>query len=160
MCLLWSLSGVSSVLCKGGFVPRLLDVLVAMAAEPDAEGGAGIEEEDEDGEELNPQRLACQTLDAIAVALPNKHVCKPLLQRLEVYIHPTTARTPDQEVLQQRAALTCIGIISEGCEAALRGKLKVFMPFLIPLLQHGHPAVVAAAALCFGQFAGRQGLRV
>lgn len=126
-----------------------------MAAEPDGEGLAAIDDEDEEGEDLNPQRLACQTVDAIAVALPNKHICKPLLQRLEVYIHPVAPRTPEQEVLQQRAALTCIGIMSEGCEAALRGKLKSFMPFLIPLLQHNHPAVAAAAALCFGQFAGQ-----
>ncbi|OEH76590.1 heat repeat-containing protein [Cyclospora cayetanensis] len=147
------------VLCKGGFVPKLLDVLVEMAAQPDEPGCAVLEDEDDEDEELNPHRLACQTVDAIAVALPNKHICKPLLQRLEAYIHPTAPRTPEQEVLQQRAALTCIGIMSEGCEAALRGKLKAFMPFLIPLLQHSHPAVAAAAALCFGQFAGQAFMR-
>ncbi|XP_026190762.1 importin-4 [Cyclospora cayetanensis] len=149
----WAAKQKPRVLCKGGFVPKLLDVLVEMAAQPDEPGCAVLEDEDDEDEELNPHRLACQTVDAIAVALPNKHICKPLLQRLEAYIHPTAPRTPEQEVLQQRAALTCIGIMSEGCEAALRGKLKAFMPFLIPLLQHSHPAVAAAAALCFGQFA-------
>ncbi|KAL8269323.1 hypothetical protein Esti_006754 [Eimeria stiedai] len=150
----WAAKQKPRVVCKGGFVPRLLEVLVLMAAEPyGSDGIVSSEEETEEGEDLTPQRLACQTLDAIAVCLPNKHVCKPLLDRLEVYIHPTAARTHEQEVLQQRAALTCIGIISEGCEAALRARLKTLMPFLLPLLQHNHPAVVAAAALCFGQFA-------
>ncbi|KAL8438903.1 hypothetical protein Efla_005383 [Eimeria flavescens] len=150
----WAAKQKPRVLCKGGFVPRLLDSLVAMAAEPDGPEAVSLKvEEGEEEEDLTPQRLACQTLDALAVCLPNKHVCKPLLQRLEVYVHPIAARTPEQEVLQQRAALSCIGIISEGCEAVLRSKLKSFMPFLLPLLQHQHPAVVAAAALCFGQFA-------
>ena len=153
---LYCLLTVSSVLCKGGFVPRLLEVLVRIAAEPDSADCIIIEDDADEGEELKPYRLACQTVDAIAVALPNKHVCRPLLQRLEAYIHPTSPRTPEQEVLQQRAALTCIGIMSEGCEAALRGKLKTLMPFLTPLLQHNHPAVAAAAALCFGQFAGQR----
>lgn len=138
-------------------MPRLLDVLVEMAAEPDdASGGVDISDlgVDDEGEDLTPQRLACQTVDAISVALPNKHVCKPLLQKLEPYIRPTTQRSPEQEVLQQRAALMCIGIMSEGCEAAMRSKLKTFMPFLLQQLQHSHPAVVAAAALCLGQFAG------
>nr|CEL67374.1 TPA: importin, putative [Neospora caninum Liverpool] len=143
-CIQWAAKQKPRVLCKSPTaVPAILDVLVAMGAEPDIQGG-GPEDFEED--ELTPHRIAAQCVDALAISLPSKYVFQPMLDRL-------TPFTQSPDVLKKRAALVLLGIMSEGCEGVMRRKMKFFLPFVLESLRDQQPIIAASACICFGQFA-------
>ncbi|KFG63705.1 HEAT repeat-containing protein [Toxoplasma gondii RUB] len=143
-CIQWAAKQKPRVLCKSPtVVPAILDVLVAMGAEPDVQGG-GPEDFEED--ELTPHRIAAQCVDALAISLPSKYVFQPMLDRL-------TPFTQSTDILKKRAALVLLGIMSEGCEGVMRRKMKFFLPFVLESLRDQQPVIAASACICFGQFA-------
>eukprot|EP00920_Eleutheroschizon_duboscqi_P002142 GHVT01005349.1.p1 GENE.GHVT01005349.1~~GHVT01005349.1.p1 ORF type:complete len:1036 (+),score=251.74 GHVT01005349.1:436-3543(+) len=125
------------VLYGGPLLSATLDVVVAMGAEEEAE---------ENDDESTPHKCAAQTMDVLALDIPNKYIYKTAVERLGPF---TTSKNPHE----RKAALVLLGILSEGCQNMMRMRLKTLTPFVWRSFEDPNPIVVSAAACCFTQFA-------
>jgi len=105
------------------------------------------DEDDEDDEEECPRSSALQLLDTISIKLPNTEVLPVIL---------TFAQTAaNGDFNNQRAALSALSVICEGCASPLieGGHVSALIKFACTALQADSPALRGSALYAIGQFA-------
>ena len=105
------------------------------------------DEDDEDDEEECPRSSALQLLDTISIKLPNTEVLPVILGFAQ------TAAQGDFN--SQRAALSALSVICEGCASPLieGGHVSALIKFACTALQADSPALRGSALYAIGQFA-------
>ncbi|GJN08396.1 hypothetical protein PR202_ga26309 [Eleusine coracana subsp. coracana] len=100
--------------------------------------------EDEDSD-LAADRSAAEVIDTMAVNLP-RHVIGPVLEFASVSFHHANPK-------YREAAVSSLGVISEGCCEHLKDKLEECLKIVLEALQDQEQMVRGAASFALGQFA-------
>ncbi|CEM06397.1 unnamed protein product [Vitrella brassicaformis CCMP3155] len=132
----WVCKNKPKVVTRNQLLPAILNVILPMAAEPD--------EHDEEEEE-SPSTLAASTLDTVALSLPGTQVFNVAIEGIGQYSQSTHPN-------QRKAAMTLLGILSEGCAETMRRQLDQLLPFALKAFEDPQALVRVGAATCIGQF--------
>ncbi|CAN6301477.1 unnamed protein product, partial [Urochloa humidicola] len=100
--------------------------------------------EDEDSD-LAADRSAAEVIDTMALNLP-RHVLAPVLEFASVSFHHVNPK-------YREAAVTSLGVISEGCCEHLKDKLEDCLKIVLEALKDQEQMVRGAASFALGQFA-------
>ncbi|KAF8756351.1 hypothetical protein HU200_011068 [Digitaria exilis] len=100
--------------------------------------------EDEDSD-LAADRSAAEVIDTMAINLP-RHVLAPVLEFASVSFHHNNPK-------YREAAVTSLGVISEGCCEHLKDKLEDCLKIVLEALKDQEQMVRGAASFALGQFA-------
>lgn len=114
----------------------VLQVICPMLAESSDRG---------DNEDLAPDRAAAEVIDTMALNLP-KQVFQPVLEFASI-----NCQNVDPKF--REAAVTVLGVISEGCLELMRNDLKPVLQIVLGSLRDPQEMVRGAASFALGQFA-------
>ncbi|KAK9799405.1 hypothetical protein WJX73_003839 [Symbiochloris irregularis] len=117
---------------------RVVQTVCALAVEP------GILDAEDD--EVPIARVGTQALDALALALPNKHVLPDALACAHQIIH-----SPEAHV--RFAACAIVHVLVEGCADGIKERLPDVLQLVAEGLKDAHPKVRAQAAEALGELA-------
>lgn len=100
--------------------------------------------EDED-DDLAPDRAAAEVIDTMALNIP-KHVFPPVLEFASVSYQNANPKF-------REAAVTALGVISEGCLELMKKNLEPVLHIVLAALRDPEQMVRGAASFALGQFA-------
>lgn len=100
---------------------------------------------DDDDDDLAPDRAAAEVIDTMALSLP-KQVFPPVFD-----FSSTSCQNVDPKY--REAAVTALGIISEGCLDLMKDNLKPVLHIVLGCLRDPEQMVRGAASFALGQFA-------
>lgn len=132
----WLVKFKASFLKKHKLVVPILQVMCPLLTE------ASNEDEDSD---LAADRSAAEVIDTMAMNLP-RHVLAPVLEFASVSFHHINPK-------YREAAVTSLGVISEGCCELLKDKLEDCLKIVLEALKDQEQMVRGAASFALGQFA-------
>ncbi|RCV45445.1 hypothetical protein SETIT_9G454600v2 [Setaria italica] len=132
----WLAKFKASFLKKHKLVVPILQVMCPLLTE--------TANEDEDSD-LAADRSAAEVIDTMAINLP-RHVLAPVLEFASVSFHHTNPK-------YREAAVTSLGVISEGCCEHLKDKLEDCLKIVLEALKDQEQMVRGAASFALGQFA-------
>lgn len=106
-----------------------------------------LAESSESGEDddLAPDRAAAEVIDTMALNL-SKHVFPPVLEFASLSSKNINPKF-------REAAVTSLGIISEGCSELMKNKLEPILQIVLGALGDSELMVRGAASFAMGQFA-------
>lgn len=131
----WLAKYKANSLKKHKLVLPILQVMCPLLAEPHGD-------EDDD---LAADRAAAEVIDTMAINIP-KHVFSPVLEFASMSIHSTNPK-------HREAAVTALGVISEGCCELMKNKLEEVLHLALGALKDQEQIVRGAASFALGQFA-------
>ncbi|KAL5999458.1 hypothetical protein ACLOJK_037743 [Asimina triloba] len=131
----WLAKYKSSSLKKHKLITPTLQVMCPLLAE-------AHEDEDED---LAADRAAAEVIDTMAINL-SKHVFPPVFEFASMSIHSINPK-------YREAAVTALGVISEGCFEMMKGKLEPILHMVLGAMKDQEEMVRGAASFALGQFA-------
>lgn len=99
----------------------------------------------DDEDDLAPDRAAAEVIDTIALNLP-KHVFLPILEFASLSSQNANPKF-------REAAVTALGVISEGCSEPMKQKLEPVLHIVLGALRDTEQLVRGAASFALGQFA-------
>uniref|UniRef100_A0A7N1A085 Importin N-terminal domain-containing protein n=1 Tax=Kalanchoe fedtschenkoi TaxID=63787 RepID=A0A7N1A085_KALFE len=132
----WLAKYKSSSLKKHKLVIPILQVMCPLLAESN-----DVDEDDD----LAPDRAAAEVIDTMALNLP-KHVFAPVFEFSSMSSQST-------EPKHREAAVTALGVISEGCLDLMKKKLEPILHVVLGAFRDSEQMVRGAAAFALGQFA-------
>ncbi|CAN6313337.1 unnamed protein product [Urochloa humidicola] len=132
----WLAKFKASFLKKHKLVVPILQVMCPLLTE--------TANEDEDSD-LAADRSAAEVIDTMAINLP-RHVLAPVLEFASVSFHHVNPK-------YREAAVTSLGVISEGCCEHLKDKLEDCLKIVLEALKDQEQMVRGAASFALGQFA-------
>ncbi|GFY88530.1 ARM repeat superfamily protein [Actinidia rufa] len=132
----WLAKYKSSSLKKHKLVIPILQVLCPLLAE------ASDGDNDDD---LSPDRAAAEVIDTMALNL-SKHVFPPVLEFASLSSQSVNPKF-------REAAVTALGVISEGCLELMKDKLEPVLHIALGALRDPEQMVRGAASFALGQFA-------
>lgn len=132
----WLVKFKASFLKKHKLVVPILQVMCPLLTE--------TANEDEDSD-LAADRSAAEVIDTMAINLP-RHVLAPVLEFASVSFHHINPK-------YREAAVTSLGVISEGCCEHLKDKLEDCLKIVLEALKDQEQMVRGAASFALGQFA-------
>ncbi|CAL4930241.1 unnamed protein product [Urochloa decumbens] len=132
----WLAKFKASFLKKHKLVVPILQVMCPLLTE--------TANEDEDSD-LAADRSAAEVIDTMAINLP-RHVLAPVLEFASVSFHHANPK-------YREAAVTSLGVISEGCCEHLKDKLEDCLKIVLEALKDQEQMVRGAASFALGQFA-------
>ncbi|XP_057466083.1 uncharacterized protein LOC130755649 [Actinidia eriantha] len=132
----WLAKYKSSSLKKHKLVIPILQVLCPLLAE------ASDGDNDDD---LSPDRAAAEVIDTMALNL-SKHVFPPVLEFASLSSQSVNPKF-------REAAVTALGVISEGCLELMKDKLEPVLHIALGTLRDPEQMVRGAASFALGQFA-------
>ncbi|RLN18629.1 uncharacterized protein C2845_PM02G31000 [Panicum miliaceum] len=132
----WLAKFKASFLKKHKLVVPILQVMCPLLTE--------TANEDEDSD-LAADRSAAEVIDTMAINLP-RHVLAPVLEFASVSFHHINPK-------YREAAVTSLGVISEGCCEHLKDKLEDCLKIVLEALKDQEQMVRGAASFALGQFA-------
>ncbi|CAN6295687.1 unnamed protein product [Urochloa humidicola] len=132
----WLAKFKASFLKKHKLVVPILQVMCPLLTE--------TANEDEDSD-LAADRSAAEVIDTMALNLP-RHVLAPVLEFASVSFHHVNPK-------YREAAVTSLGVISEGCCEHLKDKLEDCLKIVLEALKDQEQMVRGAASFALGQFA-------
>ncbi|KAL6907529.1 hypothetical protein ACP4OV_002568 [Aristida adscensionis] len=132
----WLVKFKASFLKKHKLVVPILQVMCPLLTE--------TANEDEDSD-LAADRSAAEVIDTMAINLP-RHVLAPVLEFASVSFHHNNPK-------YREAAVTSLGVISEGCCEHLKDKLEDCLKIVLEALKDQEQMVRGAASFALGQFA-------
>ncbi|CAA7039696.1 unnamed protein product, partial [Microthlaspi erraticum] len=121
---------------KHQLVVPILKVMCALLAESS---------DQEDDDDLAPDRAAAEVIDTLAMTIP-KHVFNPVSEFASVH-----SQSPNPKY--REAAVTALGVISEGCFDIMKDKLDPVLNIVLGALRDPEQMVRGAASFALGQFA-------
>lgn len=121
---------------KHKLVMPVLQVICPLLAESSDRG---------DDEDLAPDRAAAEVIDTMALNIP-KQVFQPVLEFASI-----SCQNADPKF--REAAVTALGVISEGCLDLMRNDLKPVLQIVLGSLRDPEEMVRGAASFALGQFA-------
>ncbi|XP_010528662.1 PREDICTED: importin-4 [Tarenaya hassleriana] len=121
---------------KHKLVIPILQVMCPLLAE------SSDQDEDDD---LAPDRAAAEVIDTLAMNLP-KHVFPPVFEFASISSQNTNLKF-------REAAVTALGVISEGCFDMMKDKLDPVLHVVLGALRDSEQMVRGAASFALGQFA-------
>uniref|UniRef100_A0A0D3FGH5 Importin N-terminal domain-containing protein n=1 Tax=Oryza barthii TaxID=65489 RepID=A0A0D3FGH5_9ORYZ len=132
----WLVKFKASFLKKHKLVIPILQVMCPLLTET----------ADEDGDsDLAADRSAAEVIDTMAINLP-RHVFPPVLEFASVSFHHINPK-------YREAAVTSLGVVSEGCCEHLKDKLEDCLKVVLEALKDQEQMVRGAASFALGQFA-------
>ncbi|ONL96238.1 ARM repeat superfamily protein [Zea mays] len=132
----WLVKFKASFLKKHKLVVPILQVMCPLLTE--------TANEDEDSD-LAADRSAAEVIDTMAINLP-RHVLAPVLEFASLSFHHINPK-------YREAAVTSLGVISEGCCEHLKDKLEDCLKIVLEALKDQEQMVRGAASFALGQFA-------
>ncbi|XP_057430395.1 uncharacterized protein LOC130723389 [Lotus japonicus] len=132
----WLAKYKSSTLKKHKLIIPILHVLCPLLAE------STNESEDDD---LAPDRASAEVIDTMALNIP-KHVFSPVFEFASVSCQNANPKF-------REAAVTALGVISEGCLEPMKNKLEPVLHIVLGALRDPEQMVRGAASFAVGQFA-------
>ncbi|KAG2553167.1 hypothetical protein PVAP13_9KG514100 [Panicum virgatum] len=132
----WLAKFKASFLKKHKLVVPILQVMCPLLTE--------TANEDEDSD-LAADRSAAEVIDTMAINLP-RHVLAPVLEFASVSFNHINPK-------YREAAVTSLGVISEGCCEHLKDKLEDCLKIVLEALKDQEQMVRGAASFALGQFA-------
>lgn len=99
----------------------------------------------DDDEDLAPDRAAAEVIDTMALNLP-KQVFQPVFEFASI-----SCQNVDPKF--REAAVTALGVISEGCLDLMKNDLKPVLHIVLGSLRDPEQMVRGAASFALGQFA-------
>ncbi|CAN6284845.1 unnamed protein product [Urochloa humidicola] len=132
----WLAKFKASFLKKHKLVVPILQVMCPLLTE--------TANEDEDSD-LAADRSAAEVIDTMALNLP-RHVLAPVLEFASVSFYHVNPK-------YREAAVTSLGVISEGCCEHLKDKLEDCLKIVLEALKDQEQMVRGAASFALGQFA-------
>ncbi|WVZ56341.1 hypothetical protein U9M48_006889 [Paspalum notatum var. saurae] len=132
----WLVKFKASFLKKHKLVIPILQVMCPLLTE------ASNDDEDFD---LAADRSAAEVIDTMAINLP-RHVLAPVLEFASVSFNHVNPK-------YREAAVTSLGVISEGCCEHLKDKLEDCLKIVLEALKDQEQMVRGAASFALGQFA-------
>ncbi|KAJ8425778.1 hypothetical protein Cgig2_020916 [Carnegiea gigantea] len=100
---------------------------------------------DDDDDDLAPDRAAAEVIDTMALNLP-KQVFPPVFEFASI-------SSQNSDPKYREAAVTTLGIISEGCLDLMKDNLKAVLHIVLGSLRDPEQMVRGAASFALGQFA-------
>nr|AAP06844.1 unknown protein [Oryza sativa Japonica Group] len=132
----WLVKFKASFLKKHKLVIPILQVMCPLLTET----------ADEDGDsDLAADRSAAEVIDTMAINLP-RHVFPPVLEFASVSFRHINPK-------YREAAVTSLGVVSEGCCEHLKDKLEDCLKVVLEALKDQEQMVRGAASFALGQFA-------
>ncbi|XP_047337583.1 importin-4 [Impatiens glandulifera] len=104
-----------------------------------------LAESKDDDDDLAPDRAAAEVIDTIALNIP-KHVFLPVLEFASLSSQNANPKF-------REAAVTALGVISEGCSEPMKQKLEPVLHIVLGALRDTEQLVRGAASFALGQFA-------
>lgn len=104
------------------------------------------EEEQLDPDETTPFRVACRTLDSLALALPASQFFPLVLKVLE-------PKMASNQVLEKRCALLFTGVLCEGCQSVMRPQIDSLLPMQLTAIKSPVAILRSTASIALGQMA-------
>ncbi|KAL9246199.1 hypothetical protein vseg_019764 [Gypsophila vaccaria] len=101
--------------------------------------------DDDNDDDLAPDRAAAEVIDTMALNLP-KQVFQPVLEFASI-----SSQSADPKF--REAAVTALGVISEGCLDMMKSNLKPVLHIVLGSLRDTEQMVRGAASFALGQFA-------
>ncbi|CAI8591539.1 unnamed protein product [Vicia faba] len=132
----WLAKYKSNILKKHKLIIPILHILCPLLAE------STNEDEDDD---LAPDRAAAEVIDTMALNIP-KHVFPPVLEFASVSYQNANPKF-------REAAVTALGVISEGCLELMKQNLEPVLHIVLAALRDPEQMVRGAASFALGQFA-------
>lgn len=132
----WLVKFKASFLKKHKLVVPILQVMCPLLTE--------TANEDEDSD-LAADRSAAEVIDTMAINLP-RHVIAPVLEFASVSFCHANPK-------YREAAVTSLGVVSEGCCEHLKDKLEDCLKIVLEALKDQEQMVRGAASFALGQFA-------
>ncbi|XP_076920880.1 uncharacterized protein LOC143582105 [Bidens hawaiensis] len=133
----WLAKYKSSSLKKHSLIIPILQVLCPLLTE-----SANREENDDD---LAPDRAAAEVLDTMSLKIP-KHVFPPVFEFASL-----SSQSVDPKF--REAAVTVLGVVSEGCFELMKEKLGPVLHIVLGGLRDPEQVVRGASSFALGQFA-------
>lgn len=99
----------------------------------------------EDDDDLAPDRAAAEVIDTLAMNLP-KHVFLPVSEFSSMHSQSTNLKF-------REASVTALGVISEGCFDLMKKDLDPVLNIVLEALKDPEQMVRGAASFAIGQFA-------
>jgi HEAT repeat protein len=132
----WLVKFKASFLKKNKLIVPILQVMCPLLTE--------TANEDEESD-LAADRSAAEVIDTMAINLP-RHVFGPVLEFASVSFHHINPK-------YREAAVTSLGVISEGCSEHFKDKLEECLKVVLEALKDQEQMVRGAASFALGQFA-------
>ncbi|KAL7119547.1 hypothetical protein ACP275_02G069900 [Erythranthe tilingii] len=132
----WLARYKSNSLKKYKLVGPILQIMCPLLAEST--------DRDED-DDLAPDRAAAEVIDTMAINLA-KHVFPPVFEFSSISSQNANPKF-------REAAVTALGVISEGCLELMKGKLEPVLRIVLGALRDPEQMVRGAASFALGQFA-------
>ncbi|KAM3314367.1 hypothetical protein ACQJBY_033291 [Aegilops geniculata] len=132
----WLVKFKASFLKKNKLIVPILQVMCPLLTE--------TANEDEDSD-LAADRSAAEVIDTMAINLP-RHVFGPVLEFASVNFRHVNPK-------YREAAVTSLGVVSEGCSEHFKDKLEECLKVVLEALKDQEQMVRGAASFALGQFA-------
>jgi hypothetical protein len=132
----WLAKYKSNSLKKHKLIIPILQVMCPLLAE----STDGVEDDD-----LSPDRAAAEVIDTMSLTLA-KHVFLPIFEFASVSSQNVNPKF-------REAAVTVLGVVSEGCLDLMKDKLEPVLQIVLGSLRDPQQMVRGAAAFALGQFA-------
>ncbi|KAF0972696.1 hypothetical protein FDP41_008945 [Naegleria fowleri] len=140
----WTITYKPKLMIKLEVVPHILNVAFALMSERREEELEEGYEADED--EHTPYDLGSALLDNAAVELPSKYVFKDIIER-------ALPLCQSANEFDRRAGITALGIISEGCQEAVKANLEQVVSLIAAGFTDESKLVRACAILAISSLA-------
>ncbi|KAJ1686897.1 hypothetical protein LUZ63_018287 [Rhynchospora breviuscula] len=134
----WLAKYKASILKKHKLVIPILQVMCPLLTE--TSNG-----EDDDDADLAADRAAAEVIDTMAINLP-RQVFGPIIEFSSV-----NCQNPNPKF--REAAVTALGVVSEGCSEIMKGKLEDCLRIVLEALKDQEQMVRGAGSFALGQFA-------
>ncbi|KAJ4874232.1 ARM repeat superfamily protein [Raphanus sativus] len=133
----WLAKYKNNILKKHKLVVPILQVMCPLLAESS--------DQDDDDDDLVTDRAAAEVIDTLAMNLP-KHVFPTVFEFSSMY-----GQSPDLKF--REAAVTALGVISEGCFDLMKEKLDPVLSIVLGGLRDPEKMVRGGSSFALGQFA-------
>lgn len=133
----WVIAFKPNIIIKQKMISAVINVAFKMLCEP--------EDDDTEDDEQTGSKIGASLLDELAVGIPSKHIFREVIEK-------AVPLTNSANYADRKAAVTAIGLISEGCHQPMRGNLGQAVPIIVKACSDQSKQVRAAAYLALAAF--------